>query len=163
MHGGDRSRINPRQQDRSTTPHDDSARPWWLTTHAWRDFGLYFGCSAVALCVDYATYAFLATRFGLPLQRAAVTGYAVGMILAYALIARFVFPRGWLRDRRKTEAALFALTGALGLTLTYLSMELVVRLFGEHLHTAKLVAVGASFTGVYVVRRLFVFRNARGP
>ncbi|WP_164084919.1 GtrA family protein [Pseudazoarcus pumilus] len=124
-----------------------------------REFSAYFACSAAALGVDYATYWTVARNTAASLEWAAVIGYGVGMVVAYALLIRFVFPQGWLRSRRKLEATLFALTGLLGLLLTYVSVALVVSLLGEHLHTAKIVAAGVSFTGVFVVRKLVVFRS----
>lgn len=123
-----------------------------------RQFRLYLACSAIALCVDYGVYWSIARSELTALAWAAVIGYAAGMIVAYALMIRRVFPRGWLHSRRGAEATLFAASGLLGLVLTYVTAALVVRLLGEQIHTAKLIAVAVSFTGVFMLRKLVVFR-----
>tara|TARA_R110002049_G_scaffold17654_7_gene68265 strand:- start:522 stop:1016 length:495 start_codon:yes stop_codon:yes gene_type:complete len=123
------------------------------------EFSGYFACSAAALGIDYATYWIIARHSAIRLEWAAVIGYAIGLLVAYILLKRFVFPRGWLQRRRKIEALLFALSGLLGLLLTYVSVTMFVSLLGEHLHAAKIVAAGVSFAGVFIVRKLVVFRS----
>lgn len=124
-----------------------------------REFIKYFLASAIALVVDYGTYWSLVKVKAMDLPTAAVAGYAVGLVVAYFLISQGVFTNGWLRERRKIEALLFALSGLLGIGLTYVSVALFVMLFGESVHGAKLVAVAISFAGVYLFRKTVVFRD----
>ena len=128
-----------------------------------REFVKYFLASALALLVDYGTYWALARLKVLDLPGAAVAGYTVGLTVAYGLISRGVFANGWLREKRRYEVLLFALSGLLGIGLTYLAVFLFVSIFGESIHGAKLVAVGISFVGVYLFRKAIVFRNACSP
>ena len=73
------------------------------------EFIKYIFASALALVVDYASYSFLAINQFLDLPSSAVVGYAIGLILAYFMIADGVFKDGWLMDRKRLEAFLFFL------------------------------------------------------
>lgn len=122
------------------------------------EFIAYTAASAIALALDYAVYWFLAQSLGMAVGAAAAAGYGAGLVLAYGLISRGVFARRWLAGRRGLEALLFALSGLLGLALTYVTASLVDR-WGGSLHAAKLSAVAVSFITVFLVRRFIVFRR----
>lgn len=117
----------------------------------------YTAASAVALALDYAVYWLLAARLGIGIGAAAAAGYGAALLLAYGLMSRRVFARRWLARRRGFEAMLFALSGLLGLALTFVTASLVDRLGGS-LHAAKLTAVAVSFVTVFLVRKFIVFR-----
>lgn len=123
------------------------------------EFIKYFAASAIALSIDYATYWAIVQSNLMELKGAAVVGYMVGLVVAYFLISERVFSDGWLRERRSYEALLFALSGVLGIVLTYISVAFYVFAFGESVHGAKLLAIGISFIAVYLFRKLFVFRS----
>lgn len=123
------------------------------------EFLAYFAASAVALGVDYGCYWLLATRGGLSLGAAAAAGYMIGLAVAYVLMSFVVFPGRWLSGRRGSEAVLFALSGLLGLVLTYFTATLVARLSGGGLHVAKLAAVAVSFLSVFLFRKLVIYRG----
>lgn len=123
------------------------------------EFLKYTAASAVALGLDYSVYWALAGWFGVSIGAAAAIGYGAGLLLAYLLLSNGVFPRRWLAGRRGIEVALFALSGAIGLVLTYVTATLVDRLAGGNLHAAKLSAVAASFVSVYLIRKFIVFRQ----
>ena len=123
------------------------------------EFIKYTLASALAFAVDYACYWFLVRNQLLDLPKAAVIGYITGLVVAYFLIATRVFKDGRLKDRKSIEAFLFLLSGLLGIMLTYLSVTVVVLIFGERINLAKFTAVGVSFIGVYLFRKLYVFRN----
>jgi len=122
------------------------------------EFVKYFVASFVALIVDYSTYWATVHFLDVALAAAATIGYATGLAVAYFLLVRRVFPQGWLSDRKHFEMALFALSGVLGLALTYGAVALFVALAGEHVVAAKLTAVVVSFFGIYLFRKKLVFR-----
>lgn len=126
-----------------------------------KEFLKYFAASAVALVVDYATYWALAQSDLMELKGAAAVGYLAGLLVAYFLISERVFSDGWLRERRTYEVLLFAVSGAIGIALTYISVWLYVLVLGESIHGAKLFAIAISFVSVYLFRKLFVFRPIR--
>lgn len=124
------------------------------------EFTFYFLSSTVALLVDYGSYRLLVGHHLLGLPQAAATGYAIGLIAAYFIITAKVFTDGWLRENRVAEALLFSLSGALGIALTFLTVTLYVSMIGEHVNSAKTVAVVVSFIGVYLFRKFVVFKKA---
>lgn len=125
-------------------------------------FPSYVVASALALAIDYSMYWFLASHAGVKLEVAAVAGYLTGLVAAYFMISRKVFADGWLREKRHAEALLFALSGLLGVSLTYITIYLYVQIVGEQMHGAKLVAVAVSFFSVFVFRKFAVFGARAG-
>ena len=123
--------------------------------------GKYLLASALALLIDYSCYWALATLLGIDLARAALAGYCVGLVVAYLVISQKVFANGWLRSRRYHEAALFLLSGLIGMALTFSTVTFYVSQFGDQVHGAKLSAVAVSFVGVYAFRRYIVFAEPR--
>lgn len=124
------------------------------------EFCKYFIVSVIALCADYATYWAIASRKILDLPLAAVIGYASGLIIAYVLMTRNVFKNGWLRDKKYVEFLMFLISGGLGMLLTYGVVWLAVESIGDKPLIAKTLAVGVSFVGVYLFRKLVVFRRS---
>lgn len=124
-----------------------------------KEFLSYFAASAVALVIDYATYWTLSQSHLMELADAAAIGYSTGLAVAYFLIAGKVFSDGWLKERRAKEILLFALSGMLGIVLTYVSVAIYVSTIGESAHGAKLFSVILSFVVVYLFRKLIVFRK----
>lgn len=122
-----------------------------------RQLGKYLLASALAFLVDYSCYWALAGLLGIQLALAALAGYCAGLVVAYLIISRKVFAEGWLRSRRYHEAALFLLSGLLGMALTYSSVAFYVNQIGDQVHGAKLSAAAVSFVGVYAFRRFIVF------
>lgn len=123
------------------------------------EFLKYIVASALALVVDYGCYWLIVTNRFLDLPKSAVVGYIAGLVVAYYLIADKVFKDGWLKDRKRIEAALFLLSGLLGIALTYITVKVIILLFGERINLAKFSAVGVSFIGVYIARKYFIFRR----
>lgn len=115
--------------------------------------------SVVALCVDYSTYWAIASRNILDLPLAAVLGYTSGLVIAYVLMTRNVFKDGWLQDKKHIEFLMFLISGGLGMLLTYGVVWLVVENIGDSPLIAKTLAVAVSFAGVYLFRKLVIFRN----
>jgi len=123
------------------------------------EFLKYTLASACALAVDYVCYWLLVTNRLLDLPQSAIIGYIAGLIVAYFLIANNVFKDGWLKDQKRIEIILFLFSGLLGIILTYITVKVVVLLFGERMNLAKINAVGISFIGVYIARKYFIFRK----
>lgn len=127
------------------------------------EFTIYTVASAVALVLDYAIYWLLVAKFGIAIGPAAAAGYVVGLLLAYVLMTFGVFARRSRPRSRLSEAALFVLSGLLGLGLTFATATLVSNLTNGNLHAAKLAAVGTSFGAVYLFRKFVVFRSFTKP
>ena len=125
------------------------------------EFLKYTVASALALAVDYSCYWVLVSNKILVLPKAAVVGYIAGLVVVYFSIADRVFKDGWLKDKKGVEAFLFLLSGALGIALTFITVKVMVLIFGEKIILAKLTAVGVSFILVFLFRRSIVFRVIR--
>ena len=125
------------------------------------EFTKYFAASAIALLADYATYWLVAQSHFVELANAAVIGYITGLVIAYYLISGRVFEDGWLKERRISEAILFAVSGALGIALTYGSVVLYISMLGKSIHGAKIFAIVISFVCVYLFRKWIVFRSEK--
>jgi putative flippase GtrA len=123
------------------------------------EFRKYLFASAQALVVDYGCYWLLATNDLMSLPSAAVTGYSAGLVVAYFLIADKVFKDGWLNKSKKLEFLLFVASGLLGILLTYATVRTFILIIGERVNMAKLSAVVVSFVGVYIFRKLVVFKS----
>lgn len=121
----------------------------------------YFLASLLALIIDYAVYWLLATQSSLGLPTSAVIGYGSGLVVAYALMANKVFKNGWLSDRKRIEFLMFVASGLLGMLLTYSAVSIAIVMIGQKPTLAKAYAVAVSFAGVYLFRKLVVFRRAQ--
>ena len=120
---------------------------------------LRYGLASVgALAVD--TGLFLALlALGLTGVAASVLGYSAGIAAHWLLSSRAVFtdglaPSGAARIRQK---GLFIGSALIGLALTTLIVAAVTALHGDA-RLGKLVAIGASFTVTWLLRRHLVFR-----
>ena len=119
----------------------------------------YYICvSVIALLIDFSVYWLLVLYDVFPLPSAGVSGYITGLSFAYFFMAGKVFQNGWLEDKKHLEVLLFIISGLVGITLTYFSVLLYVYTYGENFFNAKLVATIISFVGVYLFRKLFVFK-----
>ena len=118
----------------------------------------YTFASSIALIIDYSCYWLLVTNNILDLPKSAVVGYIAGLFFAYFLISGIVFKKGWLKNRKCIEAFLFFISGLLGIALTYISVNIVTFIFGERINVAKISAVIVSFIGVYLFRKIIIFK-----
>ena len=123
----------------------------------------YLYISAISLIVDYSVYLVLVYSKLLSIPIASAAGYSSGMVLSYLLLITNVFTDGWLKQKRLQESILFLISGALGITLTYLTSWLVLQLAGPQVQLAKLLSVMVSFFSVYLFRKFIVFRKKRIP
>jgi len=119
----------------------------------------YTAASGIGLLVDCAAYLLLLGWTALAVPLAAAAAYGAGLFASYWLITHFVFKDGWLRGHRILEAALFVLSGGLGMVLTYVTSALYLMILGSSALLAKLAAILVSFTVVYLCRAAFIFRR----
>jgi len=115
----------------------------------------YAVVSALALGLDFAVFLVLHRTMGHP-TLSGVAGYACGIVLHYQLSRHFVFAAtasGKSAHRRFGE---FVASGVVGLMVTAVVMAAATGM-GVSPITAKIAAAGASFIGVYAIRRAIVF------
>ena len=130
-----------------------------LAGKLWHDtFVRYFAVSGMALAVD-ATSFFALVAVGAAAGPAAALAYGIGIVAHWLLSSRAVFAgdlaeRGSARTRQKV---LFVLSALAGLALTTGIVTIGAEL-GINLVLTKGVAVAASFTVNWLIRRWVVFR-----
>jgi putative flippase GtrA len=112
--------------------------------------------SAMALALDFAVFLSLNAAFGHP-TLAGVIGYGCGIVLHYFLSRHFVFNA--MRSKKSAHRLFteFAASGLIGLAVTAAVIALATTLLGWPAIVAKIAAVGASFLGVFLIRRTVVF------
>lgn len=118
----------------------------------------YIAVSAAALVTDMGVF-LTALYGGMDEVLAAVLGYCCGIQLHWLLSTRFVFARG-VREKRAArfgQQAMFIASGLLGLMVTGAVVALG-REFGIAPELSKLAAVGASFSLIWALRALVIFR-----
>jgi putative flippase GtrA len=111
--------------------------------------------SGLALAIDFAVFIGLNGVIGHPTM-SGVVGYGVGIVVHYFLSRRFVFEA---RDAKAAHRlfAEFAASGIVGLMATAAVIAVATTEFGLAPVYAKLLAAGASFIGVFLIRRTVVF------
>jgi len=116
----------------------------------------YAVVSALALALDFAVFLSLNRLLGLPTLAGAV-GYSCGVVLHYFLSRNFVFCA--VRSKKSTHRQFseFVASGLIGLVVTAGVIALATGYLGLSAIVAKVLAVGASFVGVFLIRRTIVF------
>jgi putative flippase GtrA len=112
--------------------------------------------SAMALVFDFGVFLALNAVLGLPTV-AGVIGYACGIVLHYFLSRHFVFLAARSRKSAHRLFTEFVASGLIGLAVTAGVIALATAVLGWAPIVAKIVAAGASFIGVYLIRRTIVF------
>jgi len=112
--------------------------------------------SVLALTLDFAVFLAFNATVGMP-TLAGVIGYGCGIVLHYFLSRNFVFNA--TRSRKSTHRLFseFVASGLIGLAATAGVIALATAFLGLSPIVAKILAVGASFIGVFLIRRTFVF------
>ncbi len=119
-----------------------------------------YGIASIgALAVDLALFLTLLS-VGLPAASASATGYCAGIAAHWILSSRKVFAdsvagHGPARTRQK---AMFVISALIGLVITTAIVGLAAALHGDP-RLAKLVAIVASFTVTWLLRKHLVFRD----
>jgi putative flippase GtrA len=118
----------------------------------------YTIASGLALSFDFALYLLL-VAMGINAAAAGTFGYAAGLALHYLLSVSFVFDARATRKRHARLAGEFVLSGLAGLVITATVIAAAINILGVSPLTAKVAASIASFSAVFAVRRLLVFRH----
>jgi len=118
--------------------------------------GRYAIVSALALALDFAVFLALNDIFAHP-TLAGVIGYAAGIGLHFLLSRRFVFAAGRSPKAAQRLFGEFVASGLVGLAVTAAVIALATGAFGLAPIAAKVLAAGASFLGVFLIRRTIVF------
>lgn len=113
--------------------------------------------SALALLLDTGIYLTISKSGVLEPQTASAFGYTCGLIFAYIYMKKFVFVDAKNERNKKSEILLFAVSGLVGICVTYITVYAWVGFVNDSLYLAKLFAVVLSFASVYVFRRAIVF------
>jgi putative flippase GtrA len=120
----------------------------------------YLVVSAVALGCDVAVYASLVGS-GTRATAAGAAGYMFGLLVHYALSARWVFPDAEGTRRTAPTLVKFVATGLIGLAITAAIIDALTRNHLAGAYTAKAAAVIAAYVIVFLLRRSFVFAAAQ--
>jgi putative flippase GtrA len=115
----------------------------------------YAVVSALALGLDFAVFLSLNAAIGHP-TLSGVAGYACGIALHYQLSRHFVFAASGSGKSAHRRFGEFVASGLVGLMVTAVVMAAATGM-GVSPIVAKIAAAGASFIGVYVIRRAIVF------
>jgi putative flippase GtrA len=116
----------------------------------------YLVVSAVALGCDLAVYVSLLGS-GTRATAAGAAGYLFGLLVHYALSARWVFPDAAGTRRTAPTLVKFVATGLIGLATTAAIIEGLTRSHLAGAYPAKAAAVVAAYVVVFLLRRGFVF------
>jgi putative flippase GtrA len=112
--------------------------------------------SGFALALDVAVFLLANRLLGMPTV-AGVIGYACGILLHYHLSFRYVFPPPIAEKSAQRRFGEFLASGLIGLGVTAAVIALATSVFGLGPLSAKLIAMAASFLGVFAIRRTIVF------
>jgi putative flippase GtrA len=112
--------------------------------------------SVLAFALDFAVFLALNGLFGYPTV-AGVAGYSCGIVLHYFLSRHFVFFAARSQKSMHRLFTEFVASGLIGLAVTAGVIALATGRLGISAITAKIVAVVASFVGVFLIRRTIVF------
>jgi putative flippase GtrA len=124
------------------------------------ELSYYTLVSIAALGVDLVIFNGLALGGMRPAVAGAI-GYLVGMIVHYLLSARFVFDVTNADKGNARRFAEFALSGAIGLAITWGLIHLATDVCHLPAMAGKIAAVGTSFIVVFLLRRGIVFAGRR--
>lgn len=116
----------------------------------------YAVVSAFALALDFAIFLSLNAVTGMP-TLSGVIGYACGLVLHYQLSLRFVFDTGKSAKSAHRRFTEFVASGLVGIAITAGVIAVATGPLGMGALIAKVLAAGASFVGVYLIRRRIVF------
>ncbi|MBF9150875.1 GtrA family protein [Novosphingobium jiangmenense] len=118
----------------------------------------YLLASVGALAVDMGSFLALLAVGSAPVI-ASASGYSLGILAHWLLSSRAVFTETVAAERgaRNRQKALFVGSALVGLALTTLIVGVGTAL-GLDSRASKIVAVGASFTATWLLRKRIVFQ-----
>ena len=124
--------------------------------HVMPQLSRYAAVSGLALALDLAVFMLLNRLLALP-TLAGVIGYACGIVLHYHLSRRFVFADAASGKSAHRLFGEFFASGLIGLVVTAAVIAFATSALGIGPLPAKLIAIAASFLGVFIIRRTVVF------
>jgi putative flippase GtrA len=116
----------------------------------------YVVVSGLALALDLGVFLLMNRLLALP-TLAGVVGYACGIVLHYHLSRRFVFADAVATKSAHRLFGEFFASGLIGLVVTAAVIAFATSALDIGPLAAKLIAIAASFLGVFVIRRTVVF------
>jgi putative flippase GtrA len=118
----------------------------------------YLLASVGALAVDMGSFLALLALGVMPVL-ASAAGYSLGIVAHWLLSSRAVFSDSVAEERiaRTRQKALFVVSALIGLALTTVIVAAGTAA-GSDSRVAKLVAIGASFTVTWLLRKRVVFQ-----
>ena len=119
----------------------------------------YLAAAAVALTLDFGCYVALIRLAGVHYLLAAPAGFALGLIVIYALSVRWVFPVRRLEDKR-LEFFVFAGIGLIGLAFNEAVIYAGVEWLALGYELAKLLSAAVVFGFNFGCRKLLLFTRA---
>lgn len=124
-------------------------------------FARYGLASAGGTVIDLMAFGLLVWG-GIGVGIAAASGYALGTVWHWQMTSRTVFPDRLAQtgEGRMRQQALFFATALMGLVLTTCVVKIGV-LQGVDPVYAKIAAMCASFTSVWLLRLMFVFAESQ--
>ena len=122
-----------------------------MAPQLWR----YAAVSAFAISLDFAVFLALNSAIGHP-TLSGVAGYACGIVLHYQLSRQFVFATAGSAKSAHRRFIEVVGSGFVGLIVTAVVIAAATGV-GVSPIVAKVMAAGASFIGVYAIRRAIVF------
>lgn len=115
--------------------------------------------SAVALGIDMVLYLAL-TGLGMRPATAGVVGYLAGGVAHYALSVLLVFDVASHAKTTSRRLAEFFVSGLVGLAITWCIIAVSTEVLHLPAIIGKVLAVGASFVTVFLIRRGIVFADS---
>lgn len=121
------------------------------------ELGRYTAVSATALVLDLVVFVALMKSGAFSPAIAGALGVLSGLAVHFLLSLAFVFDAAQTGKSMRRLAGEYAVTGVLGFAVTWTVVEVSVGLLGFSAGLGKLLAVGATFVSVYLVRAGLVF------
>ncbi len=147
--------IRPTRSGAGTNPAGFAAHSLAALRAIAPQFSRYAAVSAFALGLDFAVFLALNSAIGHP-TLSGVAGYACGIVLHYELSRQFVFATSASAKSEHRRFVEFIASGLVGLVVTAAVIAAATGM-GASPILAKVMAAGASFVGVYAIRRAVVF------
>ena len=118
------------------------------------EFGRFFVVGIANSALGYAVIFGLMLGAGWSPEASNVSGYAVGLVVSYALNRSFTF-----RSRAKPlgEASRFLVVFGVAFALNLIVLTLCVRMFGVSDWISQIIAGGVYVVSSYLLNRSFVF------
>jgi len=120
------------------------------------EFTRYFFVCLICFGVDFSLLVALKEMAGFHYLLAGLVGILSGNLLNYALSIKWVFTSRKLEDKKK-ELGIFLMLGMGAIPFHHLILWFSTDSLGIHYQVSKLIAVGATFLLIFILRKIFLF------